>query len=290
MSDSGRLFDIYLSYTGRDSYDSCPKQYEHRYIVKTKIERDARDSLFGSVIGKLFEWFYERKIWMDPDPRQALYNLVDDAVEVVTKDSRESEHQLSVVSNYGTDFSFIRDDLQQAIPGMLDTIRKYEFLTPYSRAEVDLSVIYSSEKFNLTMKLGGRADFIHSKDQRDIWILDGKGSKHREKYADPEQLIWYATQHYIKHHVAPTRLGFIFYKFPEDPVSWISYDEDALRLSLTKTFNIGKKIQLKMFDPAPSDECKLCDYKGVCPEGTKYLSAKKIDDRVVDSMFDIELL
>lgn len=275
-------YDLYLSYSGRKSYLTCPRQYEFRYILKAQSDRNPRDSLFGSIIGKLFEWFYERRIWAEPDPLRTMLDLCEPAINHVFRSEKWDEQGDPPLSHT------IRSDLRKYIPLSMEIIRKNELLTPYSKAELDLTVMYSSERHGLTLKIGGRADFVHSKDQRDVWLMDGKASQHRDKYVDAEQLIWYAVQHYLKNRVAPSRLGFFFYKFPDDPIKWISYDEDSMRASITQTFDVAKKIHLKVFPTTPSDECRLCDYRSLCDDGIKFMSNKKVEDRVTESIFDLE--
>ena len=111
-------------------------------------------------------------------------------------------------------------------------------------------------------------------------LLDGKASKHREKYVDSEQLIWYAVQHYLTYHIAPTKLGFVFWCFPEDPVKWVVYDNRAIRDSLDKTFEVAKV----------SAECKRCDFISRCEDGQKFAQKNKVDpaDRIDNSVFEIE--
>jgi len=285
MSEQKQKHDLYLSYSGRKCYLTCPKQYEYKYIKKELVERDPRDSLFGSIIGTLFEWFYEKQIYKASDPTKSLLDLSENAITQVVKKEKWDESLDPIL------MAQIRAELRKYVPSGLEVIRQKRFLTSYSRAEADLTCTYMSEKHKLTLCIGGRCDFIHTENRvTDVTILDGKASKHREKYIDPEQLIWYATQHYIKYHVAPRYLGFIFWKFPEDPLKYIDYDEDSVRSSLNLTFDVATKIKLKMFNATPSDNCKLCDYSGRCEEGLKWKAAQRIADgsRIVDSMFDLE--
>jgi hypothetical protein len=90
--------------------------------------------------------------------------------------------------------------------------------------------------------------------------------------------------------VAPVRLGFIFWCFPEDPIKWISYDNNAIRASLDRTFEVAKKIQLKQFDPTPSGECHKCDFLNKCEEGQRHLAKRKVETggRIESSIFDLE--
>ncbi len=185
--------------------------------------------------------------------------------------------------------SIIRSDLRIYVPSGVEIIRKYGFLTPYSTAEENLNVIYGNQKYSQTLKIGGRCDFKHATNLENVWILDGKSSAHREKYVDSEQLIWYAVQHYIKYRVAPSRLGFIYWRFPEDPVTWIKFDDDSLRNCMVKTFEVAEKISLKQFQATPSGECHRCQYKSICDDGHKYLAGRKAEGgKLVDTLFELE--
>ncbi|OPZ38441.1 MAG: PD-(D/E)XK nuclease superfamily protein [Synergistetes bacterium ADurb.BinA166] len=276
---------LYLSYSGRECYLRCPRRYEFRYIQKIPVQRDPRGSMFGSAIGKVFQWFYDKKLWATVDPVLSCLQLVEPALCEVF---REEGFDPSADPGYR---SAVRQDMATFVPPGVETIRKLGLVTAYSRAEANLSVLYGSEKHDMTIKLGGRADFVHSQDRADVCIIDGKGSKHREKYVDSGQLIWYAVQHYIKYHVAPARIGFVFWAFPDDPVKWIAYSSQDMVQSLDQTFEVGKKIRLKMFDPTPSGECNRCDYKDKCEEGRKYISSKRKESGggyISDSIFDFE--
>ncbi len=263
----------------------CPKKYEFAYILKPPVERDKRSSLFGSIIGILFEWFYSKNVWSSPDPTRSLLDLSEKAIEHVLAKEKFSEHEdMDLMSR-------IRNDLHEYVPLGIEIIRNKQLLTPYSRAEVDLTVTYSSVEYGLTLKIGGRADFIHSVNNRDFWILDGKASAHKDKYIDAEQVIWYGVQHYIKYGVAPSQVGFLFYRFPDDPVKWVSLTEDSFRNSIRSTFEVAKKISLKVFPATPGDSaCKFCDYQTLCPEGMAFSAEKMIADgrRFTESIFDLE--
>lgn len=272
----------YLSYSGRQAYLTCPKQYWFQYIKKVRVQRDPKSSLFGSTIGKVFEWFYERSVWVEGNAVQKSLNFIDTAAEEIF---------LEKEFNPNSDPEFVeklKEDLKKFIPPTIDVIRKNQLLSPNSRCEVKLHVNCESE--DLKMRLGGYADFIHYINKDQVWILDGKGSKYREKYVDSEQLIWYATQHYIKYHVAPTRLGFLFYRFPDDPLKWVHYDADSMRRSISTTFDVAKKIRLEVWDPKPSTQCHRCDFSPKCDEGSKFITSRRVQSggRIKDSMFDIE--
>ncbi len=276
-------YELYLSYSGRYSYLTCPRKYHFNYILKDPTRGDRRKSFFGSIIGKVFEWFYTRRVWATSDPVGACVSYIDDATRAVF------EHEKFDSVTDPAFCSLLRQDLYKYVPEGVEIIRGNGFLSPQSRTEVDLSIIHTSAKHDMTLKIGGKPDFLHG-DANNVWLLDGKGSKHRDKYVDAEQLIWYAVQHYIKYHVAPARLGFIFWCFPEDPIKWVAYDNQAMRASLDKTFEVAKKIHLKQFDATPSGECHRCDFNSKCDDGQKYLARRKVETggRIENSIFDLE--
>jgi len=277
-------FDQYISYSGRNIYKKCPRKYEYRYIIKESVVSDPRTSMFGSTIGKVLEWFYTKRLWANPDPVSSVLSYIEEAIDVVSLREKFDRSQDPAFVN------LLRTDLITYLPKAIETIRSHGFLTPDSRAEDDLTVVYGNEKYGMTLKLGGIADFVHYKNRSDVWIIDGKGSKYREKYVDADQLVWYAVLHYIKYHVAPSRLGFAFWRFPNDPVKWIDYDESRMRSLLDDTFDVAKKIKLKCFDATPSGECHRCDYRIKCDDGKKYIAHRRVETggRIENSTFSLE--
>jgi hypothetical protein len=251
-------------------------------VQRQDVPGDPRKALFGISMGKVFEWFYNKKFWASPNPEIKCLEASDKAI-----DDACDEKQFDRVAN--PDFmANLRKDVREFIPPTVKTIREHRLLNNSSRSEVDLTVVHTSKKHGFTLKIGGRSDFVHGPSP--LWIVDGKGSVHREKYVDSEQLIWYAVQHYLKYHIAPDRLGFLHYRFPKDPVQWIVYDEQSMRANLNKTFDIAVLIRNGDFDAKPSGECHRCDFHILCQDGTKYLASRRAANggRVETSIFDLE--
>ena len=275
-------YDMYLSYSGRKTYLSCPQKYYFRYVKKQEAVDDPRKALFGMAMGKLFEWFYNKKLWAIKNPEEECLRASDQAIDDVCDEKRFDR---SLHRDFMAD---LHRDVREFIPSTIKAIREHKLLNVSSRSEVDLTVDYSSKKHGMTLRIGGRSDFVHG--PKPVWIVDGKGSVHREKYVDSEQLIWYALQHYLKYHVAPERLGFLHYRFPKDPVQWIAYDEQAMRANLAKTFEVVVKIRNGEFSAIPSGECHRCDFRTVCQDGNVYLASRRVASggRVEKSIFDLE--
>jgi hypothetical protein len=281
------MADQYLSYSGRKTYLVCPKQYELRYILRIQVVRDARNTFLGSVIGKVFEWFYAREFWKQPDPLQACLGSIEAAIQDTFRQEKGFDP-----STDPTLETKLLNEARALVPGGLEVIRANGFLTPFSRAEADLTVTSQRDGYDFTLKLGGRCDFIHGQSRTDVWILDGKASQWREKYVDPQQLIWYGVQHYVKYHVMPTRLGFIFWSHPTNAVQWVEFTPADMRKSVEQTFETVKKIRLRQFDATPSSECYRCDYKDRCPDGKRWMANRKMEGggRIESSIFDPEIV
>jgi hypothetical protein len=276
-------YDLYLSYSGRKAYTICPKKYEYTYVQKLKVPIDPKNSLFGSAIGKLFEWFYNDSLWAQNNVLQSTLDRVDLAISNVCRHNKFDPE---------SDPHFIKDlraDLIEFSTRWINVIRKHHLLFVESNAEVDLSIVYFNSKHNLTLKLGGKADLI-LRDNDEIWLMDGKASKYRDKYTDVNQLIWYATQFYLKYHIAPTRLGFLYWRFPENPIQWIHYDAQSLRNCVDETFEIAKNILNKCFPIRVSSACRFCDHKIHCSDGMEYLSVHQLEKskKIESSIFDLD--
>jgi len=276
-------YDLSLSYSGRKIYLKCPKQYQFKYILKDSAVFDTKNTLFGSIIGKLFEWFYEKQVWKSSNPSDLLLSMKAEAIELVY-----------LKNDYfkGSDSSLelrIESDLIKYVPLGVETIKNQGLLTTNSKSELDLTIFYKT-KDDLVLKIVGIADFVHYNNASDIWIMDGKAYKQREKYVDADQLMWYATLHYLKYGVAPSRIGFIYWLHPENPISYISYDSDSMRLLLQDTINTCKDILNKKFDARPSGECHRCAYKPKCEEGLWHIAKRRHESggHLENSIFDFE--
>lgn len=273
---------FYLSYTGMSTYRLCPKKYRLQYVDKVVVFSDPKNSLFGSVVGKLFEWFYERRAYLQKNPTALVMSWVKAVcAQVFAKEKWDPlEDRAFMVC--------LMNDIETYVPAAVDVIRRHKLVTSGSVAELDLTQEYTRN--GVSMKLGGRADFLHRGGQS-VTLLDGKGSKYREAYVDSMQLVWYATLHYLKYQVAPDRIGFIYWRFPADPVQWVDYTENDMRQVLARAFDTEEKVRLKVFDPSPSVNCRRCDFLSGCQEGTELVSAIRFEAaRVESTTFDMDYL
>jgi len=117
-------------------------------------------------------------------------------------------------------------------------------------------------------------------------LLDGKGSRHRDKYVEDRQLKWYAMLHRRTYGYLPDRLGFVYWRQePERSVDWVETtpnELDELQSSILTTIGEIEAATQQVYTysaslpqafPAhPGGECRFCQYFPLCPEGQKFAS------------------
>ncbi len=276
---------MYLSYSGHKAYRECPKQYWHRYVDKTTVPPDnCVNSLYGSTVGVVFEQFYAEKLWKRPDCEAELKVRAPAVLAKVIKEQRNAIVDWGdEKANYHDQESLLQD-VAEAIPRGLRTIRSHRLVGVGAGAEVVLDQTYGPHK------IGGRADFIIPRvaPHRDLVIIDGKGTKWGRKYVEDQQLLWYGFLHRDKFGRAPDRIGFLFWRFdPAKAVSWTDFsgrDLDALKAEVLATMDrldraiaelrrlsdspkAHDELRQEKFPAQPAFKCGMCSYLKVCEEG-----------------------
>lgn len=202
--------------------------YWHRYIAKTILPTPENkvNSLYGSVIGTIFELFYVDRVYL----QQGVQGILEARLDAVLDDvvARESKNGAVLwddpKSNYKSREA-LRKDVLKSIPRGIGIIRHHRLVGQPADAEVKLDSMIDGHM------IGGRADFIMRRVNPcgDLVILDGKGSRHRDKYVDPQQLWWYAMLYREQHKHTPDKLGFVFWRQePETSLDWVPFSPKSL--------------------------------------------------------------
>lgn len=278
---------MYLSYSGFAAFRSCRRSYFYRYVGKPSLPEPANrvHMLYGDVVGKLFEEFYRKRVWMEVEAESILADLVRPTL----RDVMSREIKKGGVFNWkerglkpgNRSLDEVEEEIRESIPRGIKSIKFHRLVGLEADAEVVLDSHVQGHK------IAGRADFIikRVRPHDDLVIIDGKGTRWFDKYTDARQLKWYAMLYRLKKNALPDRLGFLYWrKDPEESMSWIDVvpkqlDElqnaaleaieeiTAAREALTDLSNPGM-----IFYPALGSVCRVCDYQPVCPEGSKSLS------------------
>ena len=272
--------DFTLYWTNHARYENCPRQflwYNGWGVIDLgqgpgrgkpfPVQRSKHDAVLGIVIQSVIEDLYNNELWRHPAGLQR---------ELLERVEKTFHLQLAKPKNFiEWRFAPSREEMletcRQGVLGYLRTMKQHRLLGPYARAEVDL--IGWVDKFT---PVGGRADMIIRRDDTGISILDGKNSKHKGKYTDPDQLRWYALCHFLAYSQMPDRLGFIYYRYPygtpiegsdqvEEGVEWVPCTREDIQGLAQRAIKVRKGLLKEKFDPNPTPKgCQFCDFETVC--------------------------
>jgi len=297
-SEKDRIQDSKIKLVKKPLNTGCLYEYWHVYVNETphSLPNDRLGAIYGIVVGKIFEIFYNERLWRTRNTRQVLSDRVEGeisrALEEAVKPSKgrpggvirwRGEGEGQNPRGLYVDRQELMEDVLCGIEVGLDSIKKNLLVGRDAVAELKLDTTIGGHR------IGGRADFIMTRVQhRDRIIVDGKGTKKRGDYTDPLQLLWYAMLYREKEGRLPDSTAFLYWKF-EHPISmdWYTFtDEDADKLRqkflrvvtaverLTRRVGVGKKPSLEVirniFPPEPSiSNCMFCPYaqEDVCPGG-----------------------
>lgn len=236
--------------------------------------KDSRHhAIMGIVIQGVLERLYNDELWRQPQ------GLVNRLVEMTEK---EFKYQIAKPKNYidwrvAPSRAEMLKVCRSGVVGYLRTMKHNRFLGEYARSEVDL-VGY----VNKYTPIGGRVDFIIRRPDEGelpgISILDGKNSKSKGKYTNPDQLRWYAMVFYLQYGRLPDRLGFVYFRYPygtpveggeegevDEGVDWVDFTKEDIQGLAQRAINARKGIDKEKFDPTPVPKvCKWCPYETVC--------------------------
>lgn len=187
--------------------------------------------------------------------------------------------------------------------GYMKTLKAHRLLGPYARAEVDL-VAYV-DKWN---PIGGRADVIIRREDTGVTIIDGKNSGRYKDgkgglmtYTNPDQLRWYALCFYLAYRQMPSRLGFVFYRFPhgmlkvgadgketsetEPGVEWVQFTKDDLKGLAQRAVDARTGMNKEKFEAQPEPKaCRFCDYEVDCPERKGQKESRRRNPKVTEGV------
>jgi hypothetical protein len=301
---------VYLSYSGFKTYCQCPLCYWHKYVNKTKIPpENGVNALYGSVVGIVFEDFYRDKLWRRPDYLDYMQTRVEPCFDKAIRDQRGGRvyDWADEKSNYHSRGEVVAA-VRETIPRGVGIIRDNRLLGTHAVAEMKLDHRFGEHL------VGGRSDFVIRRiaPHEDLVILDGKGSKWREKYVDGHelkpgqkiegiQLKWYGLLHRAQTGIIPDKLGYLFWMFDgAKGIEWITFsnkDLDVLQseilttmdrvsgsiAELEKVSGLAKgydELRQERFPAQAGDHCRLCSYVDLCEDGTKKVASLRRRSRV----------
>lgn len=294
---------MYISYSGYALLISCMRAYYFQYVLKpllTKLDNRVH-MLYGDTVGKIFESFYADALWKQNTTSSMLDRVKPTLQSVITNEIKKGGgfdwKDPALKKNGPHSIQEVEAEIRETIPRGLRSVRHHRLLSLDAKAEVVLDTVVDGHK------LAGRADFImrRLKPTNDLVIIDGKGSRWRDKYTNHRQLRWYALLYWLKFGVIPDQLGFLYWRFePEESMDWSTVTPEALsELKVAALAAIAVVDQANrdilqgaepytVFPASPGNDCKLCRYQELCPEGQRALSQEAKADMKDDMMRGVE--
>lgn len=244
------------------------------------VKSSEHHSLMGNVIQIVLENMYNQELWRDGANLKArLKELLDKEFTLALNKAYIDWRRMDCPPQ--TEMYQICWD---GIWGYIKTMKQHKLLGPYARCEVELPAWV-----NKYTPINGRADFIIRRDDVGIMILDGKNSKTKGKYTDPDQLRWYALCFWLAYSQMPSKLAFVYYRYPygklvvddegnplkdengnetgqvEEGLDWVEFTEADLKGIAQRAVDARKGMDFHKFDPNPEPSiCKFCDFETVC--------------------------
>lgn len=266
-----------MSWSGLKKWRQCPKLYWHVYESEDgpPEKESAHFTIMGSVVQATFEDFYEEKIWR-----------VDNVVTELMK--RAENHHAEYLKNNYVNFDDVTcqfdekeslEDCLELIPKTLDAIKREKLWGSSARSEVPIEVGISGGSDSLR----GKLDFVVSRSEKDegkeTVVVDGKSTKDRDR-PDPDQLYFYALLYLLSEGELPDRLGFLFYRYADDPdkaFRWIDVDKYRIRSIRDEAFEAIEAIKASEERPATPEpkHCRWCPWEALCEPRQKQKEENK---------------
>jgi len=263
----------WLSYSGFDTYKKCPKKYHLSRVLKEDppgLPESRHNALVGSVVQRVYEDFYNKEVWRaGQGTSQRLLDLTH-TYFYEWLGERDDKNNLKNPVNWRDPSCRMTQEealalCKEMVIKTLTAIKREKLLGPYAQSEVVMRVQFQGNYY-----LYGKVDFLIRKADGTILLLDGKASKHRDKFVDKDQVLFYGMAFHLQHFKIPDKMGFLYYHFADDPelsLEWVpSGKEEFERINLD-LLNAFGGIRRKEFKATPTPSyCKYCPWEAVCPE------------------------
>ncbi len=246
-----------LSWSGFSTYKRCPLAYKKSYVdAEPAPSPNAYNSIGGKTIQAVFEGFYNNEVWRKGKETKAIldaqlpkeYNRIckEETVDWAAPESKLTKEDLL-------------ESLKPLVGTTLNLIKEHKLLGKYSRAEVTLQTWLDK------VLVHGIADFVIRREDGHI-ILDGKLTRHRNKYLKVDQLTFYVMLFYLQHRILVPKVGWIYYTYGE--LEWVNITLDDVRRLHGEIKEVIAEIRRNKFEGTPSDDaCRFCDYFNTCELG-----------------------
>lgn len=257
--------------------------------IKPPIRKSEHSSILGICIQKAVEHLYNDEYWRDPG------SVIPKMIE---KAEKEFQYELSkkyIDWRESPSREELWANISEGVHNYLLTFKQHKLIGSYAKAELEYLTYLDAKT-----PVGGRADVVFRRPDSGLTIIDGKNSreywegsaKSPSLGVDPDQLRWYALLALKATGERPSRLGFVYYRYPygyrwereilgadseaalasndnlrakklyrgefyrnRDPsigVDWVSYSDDDLNRLAERAIQARSAMESEKFDATPS--------------------------------------
>lgn len=240
---------IHFSWNSLSKYLKCPRSYKF-FIDKVESARDSRNAILGIVIQRLFEhWINDGYFW---EKSQWLYTNFDAYWDTGCErnycawESKEQELK-------------VKEDAREQIQHLFNMIVKHRLLAKKQKSEFRYCA-----KLNDDVEVGGSIDFLIEKP--DVkYILDAKGTRYKNRYLEPKQLIYYKMGMIAAYgqEWMDAETAFLIYR--AEMWEQVYSGQDKIEEMQELVIECARKVAAEHFECKPSKEtCRFCDWQERC--------------------------
>ena len=239
-------YDIRLSYTQINSYETCPLKYKYAYVDNIPY-RPGLSMIFGSFIHDVMEVFYKNFQETKEFKKEYLLKLFEDNWPKVTFSSKRQE-----------------EDYREKAKEMITVYFERNKNTKNDPIFIEKSFVFQLDN-NIT--INGRIDRIDKINDEKVEVIDYKSSFREPPQRDIDkdyQMTIYAMVTKEVFKLSPDLLS-VYYVMTDKKFE-TQRNEDDFEDFKVAAKNIADQIKANNFNPKKGWHCKYCDYSFICPE------------------------
>jgi hypothetical protein len=235
--------------------------------------KSEHDRAMGKAVQYAVEKLYNDGLWKDVRFRSDRKLLERWMAEIAVRELRYQCTKATIDYREAPSQEEMESICADAAGDFIGTMRHHKLLGGFARSEV-----YVAGKVAKYTRIAGRVDILFRYRKQGLSLLDGKNSKFRDQYSNPDQLLWYALCTKLSWEEYPERIGFVYYRFPygkerpdyEEPepgLDWIPYTEKQCKEIAERAVEVQRGIFYEKFPATPkAKHCEWCPYLSVCPQ------------------------
>lgn len=251
---------VNFSYSAIATYLRCPFRYYLQYIQRMpeSAEKVVR-TLIGTSLQHAVESFYKNHWWtLGPATLQA---AMSDSLAAKARSIAET----SGIAREPSLYRNLIDEGKALVPGVIDTIRRERLVGAHNYVEYELDVITTAEspKGPKAIKVHGRSDLFIEGFDGQVHLLDGKSGRTVGRFADTNQLRFYALGWRQRFKTLPAKVSFWWYR--HRLVKPVNLTEKSLDKLLVSIQTAGRGLLHGDYPAKVASHCRYCDFTEHCP-------------------------